>query len=440
MAFFFFDYAKMVASLEKEVSDAIQDINRECQTSLMQASPAELSSNKFIPDYLINRDGVPFLIIERKSQLTSLSESIFAKGLSEWGTYGIMTDGEEYKVYGRKSYKVIATYRDLKSAIKYLLDMPKQDVNIRNNKGIELVCDFIKESARLYLPEKSREEIVKLAEKWKKSSDSLFEEENGTYVFKNETELSLFKILLGKCDRGDKLCRYCSWEALFRILTNKKYYLNNILNMNDKTEGAYFERQISPTDSDDNMLVNRLDYFIMSCSSIEKMDDFDMWRLYGDDAKGCCMVFEIIDDSNSDFRIFPISYGCEDGGHPEVDFLNHLTIGNPKLVITNLNEWKLFFKPFEYHNEKEVRILRCCGHSTVEFKEEYFMNGLYGIGTKCLAYDLANFPVVLDGIVIGPDFHEKEANVTILEELLGRIKDRKIIVSESKHKSYRSLK
>lgn len=440
MAFFFFDYAKMAASLEKKVSDAIQDINRECQTSLMQASPAELSSNKFIPDYLINRDGVPFLIIEHKSQFTSLSDSFFAKGVSEWGTYGILTDGDKYKVYGRKSYTVIATYRDLKSAIKYLLDMPKQDVNIRNNEGIELVCDFIKESARRYLPEKSCEEIVKLAEQWKKSSDSLFEEENGTYVFKNETELSLFKILLGKCDKGDKLCRYCSWEALFRILTNKKYYLNNILNMNDKTEGAYFERQVSPTDSDGEMLVNQLEYFIMSCSSIEKMDDFDMWRLYGDDAKGCCMVFEIIDDSNSDFRIFPISYGCEDGGHPEVDFLNHLTTGNPKLVITNLNEWKLFFKPFEYHNEKEVRILHCCGHSTIEFKEEYFMNGLYGIGTKCLAYDLANFPVVLDGIVIGPDFHEKEANVTILEELLGRIKDRKIIISESKHKSYRSLK
>ena len=110
------------------------------------------------------------------------------------------------------------------------------------------------------------------------------------------------------------------------------------------------------------------------------------------------------------------------------------------IIYILLNEWKLFFKPFEYHNEKEVRILHCCGHSTIEFKEEYFMNGLYGIGTKCLAYDLANFPVVLDGIVIGPDFHEKEANVTILEELLGRIKDRKIIISESKHKSYRSLK
>lgn len=121
MAFFFCDHTQMSDSLEKQISEAIQDINRECHTSLKRASLAELSSNKFPPDYLINKDGAPFLIIEYKSQITSFSESIFAKGLSEWDTYGILTDGKRFKAYGRKSCSEIAECGGLKSAITYLL-------------------------------------------------------------------------------------------------------------------------------------------------------------------------------------------------------------------------------------------------------------------------------------------------------------------------------
>ena len=128
MAFFFFDYAKMASAFDKfdkDVKDAIQDINRECKTSLTLVLSARSSTSKYIPDYLINRDEKPFFIIEYKSQLTSLSEGIFAKGLSEWNTYGILTDGKIFKVYGKKSYSEIKVCEDLKSAIKYLLGVSK---------------------------------------------------------------------------------------------------------------------------------------------------------------------------------------------------------------------------------------------------------------------------------------------------------------------------
>lgn len=63
----------MAATLDKEVRNAIQDINRDYNTSLMQDRSVVSSMNKFVPDYLIRKDGKPFLIIEYKSQLSSLS-------------------------------------------------------------------------------------------------------------------------------------------------------------------------------------------------------------------------------------------------------------------------------------------------------------------------------------------------------------------------------
>lgn len=141
MASFFFDYAKMTSAFDKDVKDAIQDIKRECKTSLTLVSSARSSTSKLIPDYLINKDGTPFLIIEHKSQFTSLSESIFAKGLSEWGTYGILTNGKTFKVYGRKSCSEITECGNLKSAITYLLS---NEAEVKNpNDSNNLVCDFI---------------------------------------------------------------------------------------------------------------------------------------------------------------------------------------------------------------------------------------------------------------------------------------------------------
>lgn len=437
MAFFFFDYAKMASAFDKfdkDVKAAIRDINGGCKTSLTWEPSARSLTSKFIPDYLINREGKPFLIIEYKSQLSSLSESIFAKGLSEWGTYGILTDGKRFKVYGRKSYSEIKVCEDLKTAIKYLLGGRKDVSGSTISEKVNYVCDFIIVLAKKHLKDVCQNKIIKLAEEWKKSPERFYEVEGDTYVLNAEAELSLIKSLLGKCNKGDTLFRYCSFRSLFRTLTSGKFYLNNIMNMNDKTEGAYF----------DDALANKIEYFLMSCSSKDKEDDFDMWRLYGDDTRGCCLRLKIVDESNPDFIILPVNYGSEGGYHPEMSFIKDLTSkkmsDGQKVILKNINEWKLFFKPYEYHNEKEIRILHHRNLNATQIEENYFFNEQYDIATKCLAYDFAKFPVVLDGITLGPSFPEKEANVAMLEELLRRVIDRTINISESKHKSYRALK
>lgn len=428
----------MAATLDKEVRNAIQDINRDYNTSLTQDRSVGSSMNKFVPDYLIRKDGESFLIIEYKSQLSSLSESLFTKGLSEWGTYGILTDGKAFKVYGRKSCSEITECDDLKSAIKYLLTNA-EEVKIPKDSN-NLVCDFIISLANKHLKSKCLNNVKKLVEGWRKTSEQFFEIERESFVLTEEAEQSLFRALLGRANH--QLCRFTSFRSLFRMLNNKKIYLNNIMNMNDKTEGAYFDNYASKSDTKNETFANKMEYFIMSCSDAKKVEDFDMWRLYGDDTKGCCMVFSHRKKDSSDFKIFPVNYAQKEGTHPEVDFINDLVTKKlaegGKIVIKNLNEWKLFFKPYEYHNENEVRVLHGFGKDAIQFEEEYFINEQYGIASKSLAYDFSDFPLKLEGIILGSGVPEKEANMAMLEELLRKcIKDKKIPVTYIKCKSYR---
>lgn len=441
MAFYFFDYAKMASAFDKfdkDVKDAIQDIDRECKTLLTLVPSATSSTSKLIPDYLINRNGTPFLIIEHKSQFTSLSESIFAKGLSEWDTYGILTDGKTFKVYGRKSCTEITECDDIKSAIKYLLTNT-EDVKIPKDSNNH-VCDLIISLANEHLKGKCLNNVKKVVKCWEKTFERFFEIERESFVLTEEAEQSLFRALLGHANH--QLCRFSSFRSVFRMLKGGKIYLNNIMNMNDKTEGAYYDNYLLGHDKNVNVSANMIEYFIISCSDANKAGDFDMWRLYGDDTKGCCMLFSYNKRNNYDFKIFPVSYAQKDKKHPEVDFINGLVTkalaGGGKIIIKNLDEWKLFFKPYEYHNEKEIRILRSYGQNTKGFEEEYFINEQYGIASKSLAFGLNDFPLKLEKIILGSGLPEKDANIAMFEELLRKsIKDKKILVSCFDCKSYR---
>lgn len=369
----------------RRVESVIEELNMGDAKPLSMTS-SQIAGKRFIPDFVISRGSKPLLIIEEKKTIIPFIKSVFAKGLSEWDSYGILTDNVTFIVFGRFSCTEISRFEDLKPAVEEILEMARQEgsFQVDNDNVQNGICDLIIKSAKNHLTGSRENDVINLAESWGKASDPFFEVENGSYVLKDSAESALFDTLLGRCNVKDCLCRYCSLQSLFRMLKNRKYYLNNVLNMNDKTEGKYFEEQIHG--SYEETLFNKIEYFIMSCSSSEKKDDFDMWRLYGEDTKGCCLIFRITNQCDSDFRIYPINYGNESGSHPEVEFLRDILKpqNSYKIVLKHLNEWGLFFKPFEYHNEKEVRVLYHSGQCQESPDEEYFVNERYGIATKCL--------------------------------------------------------
>lgn len=401
------------------VESIIEGVNKDNGESLSMGCPIRYN-RRFIPDYVIDRKSKPFLIIEEKDKITPFTKSVFAKEVSEWDAYGILKYEETFKVYGRLSCNEVGEFNDLISAIRKVLEMAGLEGLSKDGGGntSNEICGLIRISANAHLDGEIRDRVINLLDHWGKSSAAVYEVENGSYVLTDSAESALLDTLLGNCKSDDYLCRYCSLQSLFRMLKNRKYYLNNILNMNDRSEGIYFEEQIQG--GHEETLFNKIEYFIMACSSSEKKDDFDMWRLYGEDTKGCCLIFRITNQCDSDFRIYPINYGNEGGSHPEVEFLRDILKpqNSYKVVLKHLNEWGLFFKPFEYHNEKEVRVLYHSGQCQESPDEEYFVNERYGIATKCLAFAPRQFPLVLEQIIWGPNCPETEANEVLFEEML----------------------
>lgn len=426
-------------TLMQRVEFAIKKINKDNGESLSMGCPIPIRyDRRFIPDYVIDRKSKPFLIIEEKEKITPFVKSVFAKGVSEWCAYGILNYEDTFIVYGRLSCNEVGEFDDLIPAIRKVLEIAGQERSSKDGGGnaSNEICDLIRTAANAHLDGEIRNRVINLVDGWVNSSASLFEIENGSYVLTDSAESSLFDALLRKYNVGDFLCRYCSLQSLFRMLKNRKYYLNNILNMNDKTEGLYFEERIHV--SSEYALFNKIEYFIMSCSSSEKKDDFDMWRLYGEDTKGCCLVFSITDKCSSDFRIYHINYGNENGSHPEVEFLRDILKpqNSYKVVLKHLNEWGLFFKPFEYHNEKEVRVLYHSGQCQELPDEEYFINERFGIATKCLAFDSSKTPLALERIIWGSNCPETDANEALFEELLKKQR-MSVKFDKSTFKSYR---
>ena len=90
------------------------------------------------------------------------------------------------------------------------------------------------------------------------------------------------------------LYRYMTLEGLYRLLQEGEliYSLCSVCSMNDRWEYAY------GTDNGSRILFigNAPETFILSLSEVNPMESLDMWRLYGDNTKGVCLVFEITDE------------------------------------------------------------------------------------------------------------------------------------------------
>ena len=88
-----------------------------------------------------------------------------------------------------------------------------------------------------------------------------------------------------------------------------------------------------------------------------------MFRLYADDAKGVCLEYSIDKDllQNSRFVLEPKNKTKKKKQtHPELDFVCDMVkekIHGKKLDLRRLSVWSHFFKPFEYRDEQEVRLL-----------------------------------------------------------------------------------
>lgn len=306
-------------------------------------------------------------------------------------------------------------------------------------------------------------ETVAIIRDWVESlEEKSFQQRNRLVTVDKEAEYRLLRNLSTIDKKGVRFCRYISMEGLQRILLNKKESMCGLAGMNDKSEGFFLDKCLN--DSSFNLFrkpQKQIDEFnnafILSLCVESKKDDLTMWRLYGRDGFGACLVYEADFheiDTSKDFILLPIIYG--NASNKIVLLFKILSklpyIKGLKFGLYHKKYWQFFVKPDEFKVEKEYRLLYIptdikqadvkwiynggCSifHPLCEFSSRLFpakdekakVNG-----------NTNSFPLILKEVILGPKCIESKTNKVQLRTYLSQATPYPLILSESNIDFYR---
>jgi hypothetical protein len=170
--------------------------------------------------------------------------------------------------------------------------------------------------------------------------------------------------------------------------------------------------------------------YITSCTKISRKDDLTLWRLYSDDAKGVCLIFNVNKNNlNNHILLQEVKYADENGKHKELEFLKEIKENVEsntgfKFEFRKIGYWKHFFKSHDYAIEEEVRLLIIDNDSLQKIKSNWVMTYTHSIINPIMDFMLnsSSFPIQLCEIIVGPKCPEQEINKVQLEEMIRREK------------------
>lgn len=207
-------------------------------------------------------------------------------------------------------------------------------------------------------------------------------------------------------------------------LQSGKMRMNSIVAMNDKTEMFFLSDTIknfqeSIAEEGDNLyLANR--NFITSFS--ERIDELDMWRFYGDNAHGVCMVFETKEISETKIKeVLYIDKESNEKIKQMNKILSELKDNKINFRFPILDKYKPFYKSKDFKNEAEHRILIVSDKHT-----DWSITQPYNILSPYIDRDLysdaqsenTEFPLILKRIILGPEMLNKDINKIQLKHFL----------------------
>lgn len=382
-------------------------------------------SNRLIPDAVIYRNEEPVALVEIKKNLNNQSYNFALKQFESYQKdlkvpFGIIFDGKQALFVKLPCNDTrMSNSSSLEEAFEklynfYEIDTPlsEKDRDILHNFIIEMLHNSLSGQRGKYRANSELPQLNDLTNAKATKSDSI--------LLPQKYEDQLFRYLLGKFYRNN-ICRYTTLSSIIRIIESKKNSVCSIVCMNDKSECYYFDEYIHGKGShvdfyqQSNNTIKELNkYFIMSCSDISSFDRLTMWRMYADDAKGVCLNLEV--DSKllkNDFYLAPISYGNNDGTHPELDFIVKLLssdFNGKKIVLQRMSLWSHFFKPNDYADEKEIRLLYR-GNDSSRYKWiTTSENIICPVVEFCIENGNNEFPLKIASILLGPKCYEKETN------------------------------
>lgn len=357
-------------------------------------------------------DGMPLAVFEvkrypqawtiRKQLDSSLGRTFEAQGVR----YSVLTDGDDFWMWSQESREYLKTDFDnvlktLKNGLPVLGPAPSTEeisnaiVDAATKVNLKQ-CNAI----RSFFGRPRTRNLFKTDSKTGKIEFSTPSAEDAFFSY----------LLNGRIPI--KLCRFTTRHNLFLLLRDGKQNMCSIVCMNDKSEETYADKRIEWNGNGGNIHLENNHCFILSLMPQDMSDNLTMWRLYGDDARGVCVNYEIQNKQRGrklkwDFYISAISYGESEKIHRELDFLRgvlRINLNHWQFRFNRWHIWKHFFKSFRFKDEKEVRLLYLSDGKKNEEKQ-WIENSESGIVSKMLLFPMIptnTFPLTLTNVIVGP--------------------------------------
>lgn len=390
-------------------------------------------------DLVIYKGTNPISVIEVKNTLDN--KNILARATDQVRSalsitnsrFGIVTDNIYYYFYDRNDRDKDFVEKSFEEIIKILISPTEIKVN---KKDRELVANIIIKAAENNL-EKENEILNFLKSKsflshvqFDAASNSyyFFDNDGGTNAFENQMFIKMFGEFKEK-----EICRYTSLDSLFSTLNNISFRMSGLVGMNDKSEVNYVDTYLNGVEKPlikehHNTITAINNRYITSCSNISNIDNLTLWRLYSDDSKGVCLVFDTkLNNLDNYVLLQKVKYASKDGKHRELDFLKEIKneVENQtgfEFEFRKIGYWKHFFKPHEYIIEDEIRLLIIDNDKLPKIKNDWVMTHSHSIFNPIIDFRLNSkeFPIQLKKIILGPKCPEQETNKVQIEELIRR--------------------
>ncbi|GAA4446137.1 hypothetical protein GCM10023189_00980 [Nibrella saemangeumensis] len=423
--------------VEIQVSRQLEEALANTSLHIKRQDRWSITATDKIFDIVVYKENQPLAIIEIKTNLSN--KSVLANATEQVRSaisvtnsrYGIVTNGVNYFFYDR-NYKeqdfIELNFQDIVSRI-----IKPEKVKVYK-KDKELIVSIILQAAEKHLQENTALfEFIKSESFLKRIK---FDEKNNAFVFSGDDqnissfENQFFIEMLGPF-KETHVCRYTSLKTTFDIINYISFRMNGLVGMNDKSEINYVETYLNriekPLNKEDEKTINDLNNrYITSCSNILRKDDLTLWRLYSEDAKGACLVFEIKSENlNNQILIQKVKYADKNGLHKELEFLKQIkdeveSATGFNFEFRKLGYWKHFFKPFDYAVEEEIRLLVIDNEKLNKINKEWVTTYTHSIFNPIIDFRLnsKSFPIHLRKIILGPKCPEQDINCVQIQEMI----------------------
>lgn len=380
-------------------------------------------------------------IYQSKNILARASEIVRSALSITNARFGIATDSQTFYFYDRNEKDQDFFQLSFDEIIQRLINPEKVKV-VKKDK--EDVLNIIIEAVNQHLQDNI--EFLTFIKSKSFLSRIQFDQNSNTYIFSDDDggitsfENQFFNKMFGEF-KDTQICRYTGLQTIFDMLSYQSFRMSGLVGMNDKSEVNYVESYLN-RDNDNisidkplikehhNTIIAINNRYITSCSKIQRKDDLTLWRLYSDDAKGVCLVFDVKKSNlNKHVLLQKVKYADEQGNHKELDFLKQIKVGVERLTgfkfeFRKLGYWKHFFKANNYAIEEEVRLLIIDNDTLDKLKLDWVMTYTHSIINPVIDFRInsKSFPIHLRTILLGPKCPEQETNYVQIEEMIRRKK------------------